>query len=165
MTDVRIIPLSRGMETVVDAEDFERFGDLRWYAHSSGKFYARRTLQVHRRKFHVLLHRLILDAPDGLFVDHINGDSLDNRRANLRLCTHQQNLCNVGPSAQNTTGFKGVVRHPKRPWRFVAHIKDATGKHIHVGTFGDPEAAARAYDTAAKKHHGVFAYQNFPEAA
>lgn len=105
----------------------------------------------------IRLHRLIMGAPDGLVVDHINGDSLDNRRVNLRVCTHAENMRNRKIHKNNRSGFKGVYFDPgcpKRPWR--AEIKVAKQRK-RLGFYSTPEEAHRAYVLAAKELHGEFA--------
>ena len=105
------------------------------------------------------LHRLILGAPDGAQIDHINGDKTDNRRCNLRLATHAENQRNKGTRSDSTTGFKGVC-YDKRSGRYVAYI-NANGVRTYLGYFKDKCMAARAYDAAAIKQHGAFARLNF----
>jgi hypothetical protein len=108
----------------------------------------------------VKMHRLILDAPDGMHVDHINGDGLDNRRRNLRACTAQQNLMNQRPR-RSASGLKGVKWMPKiRKW--MARIK-VDGRELYLGVFVDRDDAGRAYDAAATQYFGQFARLNFPE--
>ncbi len=102
------------------------------------------------------LARVIVNPPPSLLVDHKNGDVLDNRRSNLRVCTKIQNGQNRKLGKNNTTGFKGVSRHRKN---FKASIKLA-GKAIHLGTFNNPLEAARAYNDAALRCFGEFARVN-----
>ncbi len=95
------------------------------------------------------------------FVDHINGDGLDNRRANLRPATHASNNRNRGGTRLNTSGYKGVTWHKRgRKWMAQIHHK---GKHYHLGLFTDLTEAALAYDVAAADMFGEFAWLNFPQ--
>lgn len=103
------------------------------------------------------LHRLITKAPKGLFVDHINGDKLDNRKKNLRICTSAQSACNTKTSSNSKSGFKGVWKLPYGRW--CAQITKNREK-IHVGVFDTPEEAALAYNKKAKELHGEFAWLN-----
>ena len=88
-----------------------------------------------------------------LFVDHINGKTGDDRIANLRLATHQENLCNRGKQKNNTSGYKGVHRHQGK-WRARIAVN---GRNISLGMYHNPEEAHRAYATAAERYHGDFA--------
>jgi hypothetical protein len=94
-------------------------------------------------------------------VDHINGDTLDNRRANLRVCTKSENNRNRRKLHPTTSRFKGVYKNTK-PW--IALI-ECNGKQFVLGRFASEEEAALAYDKAAKEHFGSFARLNFPPAA
>ena len=109
------------------------------------------------------VHRVIMDAPKGMDVDHINGDPLDNRKENLRLCTRRENCRNKKVRADSKSGFKGVYVRPND--RYQAYIGDPAKKsrHINLGTYGTPEEAARAYDKKAIELHGEYAVLNFPE--
>src|SRR5262245_1030398 len=105
------IPLTRGMVALVDAEDAERVRAYRWCAQLRGKrVYAARSAGA--RKALIYMHRMILnvDGTPGIKrqVDHRNGNGLDNRRANLRLCTPSENRVNAPASASNTSGVRGV---------------------------------------------------------
>jgi hypothetical protein len=115
----------------------------------------------------VSMHRLIMGAAGGTVLDHIDGDGLNNQRANLRFCTRAQNFQNAG--WRNTPGrtarFKGVwrVKGPcRRCWR--AGIT-AFRKYKNIGSFWTEEEAARSYDSEARVLHGQFARLNFPDAA
>lgn len=104
------------------------------------------------------LSRLIAQPERHLVVDHINGDPLDNRRGNLRICTVQQNNWNRKRRPNGSSSFKGVSAVGGR---FTAHIAP-NGKMIYLGSFETEEEAARAYDKAAREHYGEFACLNFP---
>jgi hypothetical protein len=107
------------------------------------------------------LHREITNAPKGLLVDHRNGDTLDNRRTNLRLATASQNMQNVKKKKNTSSRFIGVS-FIKSAGRWAAQIR-AQGRDRWLGTFVNEIDAAKAYDTAAKKYYGEFARLNFNE--
>lgn len=112
----------------------------------------------------LIVHRVITGAKKGQVVDHINGDPTDNRRANLRICTTQQNLWNGSSHRDSATKYRGVSRRPGRKvqaWR-AQICKDY--KVMLIGTYATQEEAARAYDAAALLHFGEFARLNFPPA-
>lgn len=158
---MREITLTRGLVAIVDDEDYERVvAKGSWCADPSGDtYYARKNLYRHEAPLRpLLMHTLITGFA---YVDHINGDGLDNRRANLRRATHRQNMANKRIYRNNTSGFKGVTRNTGtgRPWR--ASLR-SDGRRHHLGYFDTAEEAARAYDTAAAEHFGEFARPNFP---
>jgi hypothetical protein len=158
MSETCKIMLTRAMFAIVDAEDFKTLSRFRWCvlaARDGTRFYA---VRRHRNRF-IFMHRVIANAPDGIDVDHINGNRLDNRRCNLRLCTRSENLRNRG-SRHGSSQFKGVYRN-KRDQIWQAYIT-VNKKRLHLGCFGDEFAAAAAYDAAARKHFGDFARLNFP---
>jgi hypothetical protein len=116
-------------------------------------------------KKEVALHRVMLDAPKGMVVDHINRNGLDNRRSNLRLCTHRENMQNRRANSNNLTGYKGV-RLTKSGKKYIArHCQKIDGKTVehYLGTYDTPEEAARAYDAKAIELFGEYANLNFPE--
>lgn len=162
------IPLTRGKVTIIDDEDWPLVSQYTWGAFtSSGRrkphWYATATTPRHEGGKSIRLHRLLLNAPKGVQVDHIDGDGLNNRRANLRLCTHGQNQQNR-KAVVSKSGFKGVRRIHKKPqWsiRWLATIKK-DGRDRHLGSFDTAEDAARAYDRAAIQLFGEFAGLNFP---
>jgi hypothetical protein len=106
------------------------------------------------------MHRQVTNAPKGLVVDHINHNGLDNRRANLRLCTKQQNNCNSRSFRHKTSNYKGVFKE-KGSKKFRAYIR-FNKKPVHIGMFELEIDAAKAYDKKAKELFGEFAYLNFP---
>jgi hypothetical protein len=106
------------------------------------------------------LHRVILNCPEGMTVDHINGNTMDNRRSNLRLATQSQNQMNRGSCRGSSSQYKGVSHH-KLTGKFTAQIR-VDGKKRHLGLFASEEEAARAYDVAAIQAFGEFARPNLP---
>lgn len=159
------VQLTLGKVALIDDEDAERVLACKWTLIAIPRpnktgYYARRNVQRNGRQHTILLHRFILNAPDGLQVDHINGDGLDNRRANLRLATNAQNHCNMPATQSNPFGFRGVEAMGS-PGKFKARIK-VEGQIIRIGPFSTPEAAAHGYDLLAKHYHGEFATLNFP---
>lgn len=149
------ILLFGGEVALVDDCDFQRASRFSWFLTSGPILYAQRK----QGRKNILLHREIMDAPAGLYVDHINGNGLDNRRENLRLCTAKENIWNQRRRTKNTSGFKGVNKSGGM-WR--ARIK-VNNQEIPLGCYEDATEAARAYDYAAKKYFGEFARTNFPE--
>ena len=149
---IRYIPLTRGLHAIVDAEDYERLSQYKWYAaiSNNGTFYARRNSPDGV----VSMHRTIMQAPDGKVVDHINGNGLDNRRCNLRICTQYENALNSRPRVDSKSRFKGVVPHGDK-WR-------ARVGGEHVGLFDDEIEAAKARDREALRQYGEHAWLNFP---
>jgi hypothetical protein len=159
---MKIIPLTQGLFALVSDEDFEYLNRWKWYAAKpnpkKNKWYARRVDHKNKKR-PIYMHRVITNAPPGLEPDHINHNTLDNRRENLSLGTHLDNMKNL--LRKSNTGYRGVKRLRKTD-RFFAQI--AIGKkHIYLGLFSSAEEAAKAYDEAAKQHRGKSAFLNFPE--
>ena len=117
----------------------------------------------HVRDGRGLLTRQLLSAPDGMHVDHINGNTLDNRRCNLRICTHSENQWNR-KRGHGATRFKGVAllgdKRAVSKWRATVQRH---GRRYTIGTFKTALEAALAYDAAAVRLFGEFAAPNFPE--
>lgn len=102
------------------------------------------------------MHRLVMGVEDPkIQVDHINHETLDNRRSQLRLCTQRQNSFNTRKHSNNTSGFKGVTQR-KDSGKWGAYIR-INGRKKTLGAYATPELAARAYAEAAATHHGEFA--------
>lgn len=156
---MKTIPLPHGLNALVDDADFEKVSQIRWGILHSGKMiYAAFQQKKNGKGITVLMHRFILSAGKGCNVDHANGQTLDNRRENLRLCRQPQNVANSKRSRSNTSGFKGVSRF-RNKWRAYIGSKDC-GSWKHLGHFESAERAAAAYDTAAIEKYGDFALTN-----
>lgn len=146
------IPLTKGFFAVVDSDDFDFLDCRRWYA------------RVVRGGTHVYaacsvgtMHGFLMRPPTGMVVDHINGNTLDNRRSNLRICTAYQNRCNRILRRDARVKYKGVV------WNCGSYKAQITvnRKVIYLGRFQSELDAASAYDAAAREHFGEFARTNF----
>lgn len=158
----REIPLGNGGVAIVDEVDFVRLGGFKWSADRVGRCtYASRFVGTPPNRRKIYLHREILKPKTGKLVDHINGDGLDNRRENLRICTKGQNQRNQRKQIGTSSRFKGVSFDKSRG-SWTAYIS-INGKRKVLGRFGQEEVAAREYDAAAKKHYGDFAKLNFPQ--
>jgi hypothetical protein len=151
--------------TVVDLADLERVRPYSWLvlAVSSTTYAQAWTRGQDGRRRNILLHRLIVDAPQDVQVDHINHDGLDNRRANLRLATRSQNQANMRAETIGATSRYKGVSWEKFTQRWKACIT-VHGKGVTLGRYGAEEEAARAYDQAAIEAWGEFACVNFPAA-
>lgn len=149
------ITLTQGFKAKIDDEDFELVSAYKWSAHYHSYWEA--VAHVGGNKY-IKMHRLIMNAPDGLDVDHVNGDTLNNQKKNLRLATRSQNNAN-SPIRGHPRGMKGTTRRGKK---WVAQIS-IDNKNKYLGIFSSREEAAKAYDTAAKEIFGEFAYLNFPD--
>lgn len=147
---MREIPLSRGKVALVDADDYEWLSIHKWHYTSAG--YANSSKLGY-------MHRFVLGLTESaLVVDHINGNKLDNRRANLRLATRAQNVMNQRTSAANSSGYKGVSWDKDvKKWRaYLTYQK----KRVYLGLYEDAEDAAQAYNTKATELFGEFAFHN-----
>jgi hypothetical protein len=150
---MREILLTKGLVAIVDDRDYPVLRQIEWCV-------ARRPHTIYARNKAVLMHRFILDRPSG-DVDHINGDGLDNRRANLRVTTRRLNNANAFHRSGGTSRFKGVSWDARR-MHWQAGICPA-GKRISLGRFAAEIEAAVAYDEAAREAFGAFARLNFPK--
>jgi hypothetical protein len=149
-----------GMEFYADEEDRDFILSKKWYHFKSHSgYYIHTYLGEIRDKKKIWLHRFIMNINDKkLVVDHINRNTVDNRRKNLRICTLKNNNHNSGPNRTNITGYKGVqLRKDNGKYRAVIRIN---GKHISLGQFDTAIDAAKCFNDAAKKYHGEYAYLN-----
>ena len=164
--DMKYLQLTKGYQAIIDDDDFDDVGKYKWAARVScdGRLvYAYRSVEKNGVKASVHLHRYLMGCVkgDGHIVDHINGDTLDNRRSNLRICDAAGSARNVGKSANPKSSiFKGVYnRNEAKSERWKAQIK-VNRRLICLGTFGSEIEAARAYNRAALRYHGEFARLN-----
>ena len=157
-----MIELTQGKVAIADAEDFQWLSEFKWHAHERGRsWYARRAAS----KKTIFMHRAILehhgyDLTSGE-VDHINGDGLDNRKSNLQVISHAENIRKSRVQINNKSGFRGVSWHKgDRRWQVVIEVDNIKN---YIGSFRSKIAAALAYDRAAKKCFGKFAKLNLPD--
>lgn len=154
------ITLSQGKVALVDDSDFASLSQHRWYAmETNGIWYAaRKSTKGEGKRTTVLMHRQVLNPHRPYEVDHINHDGLDNRRNNLRLCRHSQNMANQRCS-RGSSRYKGVFwEKGKRRWRSEIKVNQRSRT---IGRFSDEVSAALAYDLAAIETFGLFAHPNF----
>jgi hypothetical protein len=146
------IQLTRDKIAIVDDDMFEELSKYKWYYHHTG--YATRL--SHPK---IYMHRIVACSPEGMDTDHANGNKLDNRRENLRVCTCSENHRNRVAYHNNTSGYKGVYWR-KQSHKWMAQI-NVNRKFLYLGLFDSPEEAARFYDLAALAYFGDFANTNF----
>lgn len=143
-----------GLETLVDEVDYYRFKDFSWCLR--GEY-----IVLNEKRGIKRLHRLIMGAEVGEVIDHKNGNKLDNRRNNLRKCTHQQNLWNsVISKSKKSSKYRGVFFRKDRN-RFITRVI-LNNKIYRLGSFKNEIDAAIVYDSFAIKNYGEFAKLNFP---
>ena len=160
---MREIELTQGKVTLVDDADYEWLSSWKWCANTNGSrshWYARRNCYDGPHRTTVRIHRVIMDAQPGEQVDHINRNGLDNRRENLRICSHSENQHNAAKRRGCSSRYKGIYWH-KGHGKWVAQV-GLTGSRHHLGYFVNEIDAAHAYDDAARELHGEFACVNFP---
>jgi hypothetical protein len=151
------IPLSQGKFATVDDEDFEWLSRCKWSYDPKG--YAIRAVRAEDKTYMLYMHRAILNASGPCVVDHIDGDGLNNQRANLRIATVAQNVHNTRPQKRSkTSAYKGVSRY-RKTGKWQASIKKSN-ERLHLGLFDTEEDAARAYNAAARHLFGSNAYVN-----
>jgi HNH endonuclease len=159
---MKFLQASKGYQAIVDDADFERISQFSWYAHSHSnkEFRPARREGGSDRKVITLVRELLGSQPKGMVIDHINGDPWDNRRENLRICTHAENIRNQRRPRKGDGSGKGV--HPKGK-RWTALIM-SEGTSYCLGYYDDHLSAELAYDAAARFLHGDFACLNYPDA-
>jgi hypothetical protein len=154
---IAYIALPCGDWAIIDVDDLGQIANYNWHAVDMGhtKYVRRnRTKNDPPRPLSIRLHRQLMSAPNGMDVDHVNMNGLDNRKSNLRVCTRSQNLCNRKVQARTKSKLKGVVWH-KRAQKWMASLK-YEGKHYYLGLFRLKEDAHLAYLQKSKEIHKDF---------
>ena len=165
-----IIPLSRGLVSIIDAKNWDLVKDKKFHARydkKAKKFYGQTCKKVRVEgkihSYYTQLHRLIMGLTDpSIQCDHKNNDGLDNREQNLRVASNSQNCANCKKQEGRSSKYKGVYWRANRN-HWVAQVV-CDGKRYHLKCHKDEEAAARAYDKKALEVFGEFAKLNFPES-
>ena len=157
------IKLTNGTQVLVDEDDYYVQDHYEWRYMDSGwgSGYAARSVWENGRSVVKLMHREIMGAESGQIVDHRNGNGLDNRRKNLRLCDSSKNSANQPKRSDSASPYKGITK--TRQGRWTAYIR-FQGEKITLGTFGTAKKAARVYDSAALTLFGEFAQTNFKDS-
>jgi hypothetical protein len=137
-------------ETLIDLEDIPKVKSIGWHLTPN-----KRNTRYCISNKGVLLHRLLMDDPEGMVIDHINHNGLDNRKCNLRICTNQENICNCEIPKNNKSGCKGVYwAKDKQKWTVQITINNKTK---YIGRYENLEDAIKARQEASKKYYGDFA--------
>src|SRR5688500_18808863 len=164
MKKIKVISYKNpGKFALVDNEDYNSLSKYKWYLSSSRDkihYYAYRGCRTYKKTRTIFMHREIMKAPKGTKIDHKNRNNLDNRKNNLRFATQTENMCNRPQQNNNSSGYKGVFeRRNKTCITYCARIGH-NKKYTILGFFKTKLEAAVAYNIAAKKLHGEFAFQN-----
>lgn len=155
--DVAYVPLSKGYEAIIDAKDAKLVSWWSWYANEKPRtVYAVAKIPKSSGSSVLKMHRLLTNAPEGMDVDHINGNDLDNRRSNLRVVTRAENRANSKGRRDSASGLKGTTFiKAKNRWRATITVR---GVLHHLGSgFKTAQEAHEAYLAAAKRLNGDFA--------
>lgn len=159
---MRKIRLSNGLYAKVDDEDYEWLNQYNWrFARNSTRIPTGYAVTGNDKT--ILMHRLLLSPPDGMFIDHINNDKLDNRRSNLRIVTRHQNATNVKKYQKSLSSpYKGVTKEKGK--KFYRVSISVNGRIAKIGSFLDERHAAIVYDLWADDIFGDYAGLNFRKA-
>jgi hypothetical protein len=150
-----------GITATISPSDAAKVAAHSWHIFKAGRKGGKQRLLVCTKinGKRVKLHRFIMDAPDGVGVDHRDRNTLNNQRGNLRLCTQTQNTFNQSKRDGTKSRFKGVYRISQNSWQVKIGVNKT---RVIVGYFATEIQAAQEYDRAAIKYHGEFAALNFP---
>ena len=152
---MKAIQLTGGKVAIVDDEDFEELNRYKWH-YCEG--YAIRADYSGGKRQVIRMHRVVTSAPPNFLVDHINGEGIDNRRSNLRLCTHGENQMNRDRPKSSTSGYSGVNYH-RASGKWQCRVQ-SNGKRHDLGLFDNKHDAARMYNFWCVDLHGKFARPN-----
>ena len=162
MENMKKIELTQNQYALVDDEDYNRLNRWKWYARytpGTKSYYAQRYTPMKNGKRKIIyMHRIIMDTPSNMQTDHVNHDTLDNKKENLRICTSSQNGMNRTQHKKTSSKYKGVCWH-KRDKKWYAHIR-INDKLTYLGAFKSEIQAAKAYNKKAKELFGEFALSN-----
>lgn len=154
----RYIPLTgkhgKGKRAIVDADMYDYLNQFKWHINSDGypqhSFWNKETKKDVDKK----MHQVVMNTPKGMDTDHISSDKLDNRRSNLRICTHSQNGMNRGRQSNNTSGYKNIYwSPPHKQWRIIIVVNK---KRHNLGLYRNIEDAVKARDEYLVKLHGKY---------
>lgn len=159
---MKTISLTQGYVAIVDDEDYDMLSQHSWCAHmptvKSRRTYARRDIYVDGKCVHIWMHHVVLAVPpDGMVIDHIDLNGLNNQKHNLRYATQSQNA--VHRPRRSANEYRGITRKGNR---YAAQISDPYGNKLHLGMFATQRDAAMAYDDMATFFYKEFALLNFP---
>ena len=155
------IKLTQGKYALIDDKDFDNLSTMSWQVHKLGNnYYAYHCSNIKGKTKNIKMHRYLLNYPTGMDIDHINGNGLDNRRENLRICTRSENLRNSKLRNNNTSGYKGVSWSKMRK-KWIVQIR-FDNKSKCLGFYSDKIRAAHIYDLVSLDYYGDYARTNFP---
>jgi hypothetical protein len=148
---MKSIKLTQGYECLVDDEDYDYLSQWQWHVLVGNHVYAMRNSNYmsNGKRKHILMHRVVNKTPDNMYTDHINGNSLDNRKSNLRSVTHSENMLNRKPNKKSTSKYKGVCWH-KQHRKWITNLQ-INKKRIFVGLYKNELDAAKAYVSKVKE--------------
>lgn len=151
---MKFIKLTKGKKAVVDDDDYKILSQYKWlatnrYAARAENFY----VDGKRKQKFIFMHRYVMNAPEDREVDHINRNTFDNRKKNLRVCTHQQNSFN-----HPGYGHRGITKVTNRPLNKPYCVRlMINGKNLYLGYYRTLKEAKKVWENEAKKHYGEFA--------